>query len=115
MPPIATARETPRAARLAAAAASLAAELFQRRFEWPGVVELLRLPLARRAAQAAGGDLERQVVQRRRGTHSVDAAVQVDDLHDVAQLRLELRIVHVLQRVAALAQPELRVGGAVPV
>src|SRR2546421_7396059 len=107
MPPIATARGMPRAARLARAAASLAAELFQRRFQWPRVVELLRLPLARRAAQAAGGDLERKVVQRGRGAHALDAAVQVDDLHDVAQLRLELRLVHVLQGVAALAQPEL--------
>src|SRR5438128_10928253 len=103
MPPTATARGMPRAARLARRAASLAAELFQRRFERARVVELLRLPLARRAAQRAGGDLERQVLEGRRRAHAVEAAVQVDDPHQVAKLRLELRVVHVLQRVTALA------------
>src|SRR3954471_3945000 len=112
MPPIATARGMPRAARLAAVVASLAAELFQRRFERTGVVELLRLPLARGAAQAASGDLERQVLHRRGGVHAIEAAIQVDDPDDIAKLRLELRLVHILQGIAALAQPEFRVGGA---
>src|SRR3954466_3720569 len=106
MPPTATARGMPRAAILAAAAASLSAELFQRRFQRAGIVELLRLPLARRPAQGSGGDLEREILQRGRGSHALEAAVQVDDLHHVAKLRLELRIVHVLQRITALAQPE---------
>src|SRR5690349_11427559 len=106
MPPIATARGTLRTASRAAAIVSLAAELFQRCLERRRVVELLGLPLAERAAQAAGHDLERKVLRRLRSAQAREAAVQVDDLHHVAQLRLELRVVDVLQRLAALAHPE---------
>src|SRR5437868_540246 len=76
MPPTATARGMPRAARLARRAASLAAELFQRRVERARVVELLRLPLARRAAEGAGRELERQVLEGRWRAHAVDGGAQ---------------------------------------
>src|SRR5215467_2997903 len=94
---------------------SALADVLQHGLERRRVEELLGTPLAHRARQIPGGHLERQVLDGARPLHPVEAAIEIEDLHERTQLALELGVVQLLQRLAPLAHPELRVTRALAI
>src|SRR5262245_58462564 len=68
------------------------AQILQSRLERRRVEELLGLPLAGGRREIAGRHLEGEVLESARPSHPVQSAVQVEDLHERAQLSFELRV-----------------------